>query len=43
MTGLKWDEVKPLIEKQLGELRIPVYVYTTYQKGVKANEPAKSK
>ncbi len=37
--GLNWDEVKPLIEKQLGDLGIPVYVYTNYQKGVKANEP----
>ena len=41
MTGLEWDEVKPLIEKQLGDLRIPVYVYVTYQKGVKATEPPK--
>lgn len=41
MTGLDWDEVKPLIDKQLGDLRIPVYVYVTYQKGVKANEPQK--
>lgn len=37
--GLNWDEVKPLIEKQLGDLGIPVYVYTTYQEGVKAKEP----
>ena len=37
--GLNWDEVKPLIEKQLGDLDIPVYIYATYQKGVKANEP----
>jgi len=36
--GLNWDDVKPLIEKQLGDLDIPVYVYATYQKGVKANE-----
>jgi len=39
--GLDWDEVKPLIEKQLGDLDIPVYVYVTYQKGVKASEPQK--
>ena len=39
MTGLDWDEVKPLIEKQLGDLGIPVYIYVTYQKGVKAVEP----
>ncbi|TAN71954.1 MAG: Appr-1-p processing protein [Gallionella sp.] len=37
--GLNWDEVKPLLEKQLGDLGIPVYVYTNYQKGIKANEP----
>lgn len=37
--GLNWDEVKPLIEKQLGDLGIPVYLYVTYQKGVRANEP----
>ncbi|MFZ2541781.1 MAG: Appr-1-p processing protein [Gallionella sp.] len=43
ITGLDWNDVKPLIEKQLGELRIPVYVYATYQKGIKANEPSQSK
>ncbi|MBI4938918.1 MAG: Appr-1-p processing protein [Nitrosomonadales bacterium] len=37
--GLDWNEVRPLIEKQLGDLGIPVYVYATYQKGVKAEEP----
>lgn len=36
--GLNWDEVKPLIEKQLGDLDVPVHLYATYQKGVKANE-----
>ena len=36
--GLSWDEVQPLIEKQLGDLGIPVYVYVDYQKGVKAQE-----
>jgi O-acetyl-ADP-ribose deacetylase (regulator of RNase III) len=43
MTGLDWDEVKPLIEKHLGDLGIPVYIYVTYQKGVKANEPTERK
>ena len=38
VPGLDWNEVKPLIEKQLGDLDIPVCVYVTYQKGVKANE-----
>jgi len=41
MTGLDWDEVKPLIEKHLGDLGIPVYIYANYQKGVKAEEPKK--
>ena len=43
LTGLKWDEVKPLIEKHLGDLVIPVYIYVTYQKGVKAIEPVERK
>lgn len=37
--GLNWEDVKPLIEHQLGDLDIPVYVYSTWQKGVKADEP----
>ncbi|MDO8988958.1 MAG: macro domain-containing protein [Sideroxyarcus sp.] len=41
INGLDWNDVKPLIEKQLGELNIPVYIYSTYQKGVKATEPPK--
>ena len=36
--GLDWDEVKPLIDKHLGDLDIPVYIYTKYTKGQKANE-----
>lgn len=36
--GLEWNEVKPLIARYLGELQVPVYVYTTYRKGVKAGE-----
>lgn len=39
INGLDWNDVRPLIEKQLGDLDIQVYLYTTYQKGVKANEP----
>jgi O-acetyl-ADP-ribose deacetylase (regulator of RNase III) len=39
MNGLDWDEVKPLIEKHLGDLGIRVYVYSNYQKGIKATEP----
>ena len=36
--GLDWKDVKPLIEKHLGHLSIPVYVYSTYHKGVAADE-----
>jgi O-acetyl-ADP-ribose deacetylase (regulator of RNase III) len=36
--GLDWKNVKPLIEKHLGDLAIPVYVYSTCQPGVKAKE-----
>lgn len=37
--SLDWDDVKPVIEKHLGHLSIPIYIYTTYHKGVKADEP----
>lgn len=33
---LQWEDVKQLLEKHLGDLRIPVYVYSTYVKGQKA-------
>ena len=36
--GLAWDDVRPLIERHLGDLDIPVYVYTTFRPGVKAKE-----
>lgn len=36
--GLDWKEVKPLIEKHLGELEIPIYVYETFVKGTNAKE-----
>ncbi|MFA6015499.1 MAG: macro domain-containing protein [Gallionellaceae bacterium] len=39
VNGLDWNDVLPLIERHLGDLGIPVYLYTHYQKGVKANEP----
>jgi len=41
ISGLNWEEVRPLIAKHLGDLNIPVYIYTHYQKGVKAQEPTK--
>jgi hypothetical protein len=36
--GLDWKDVKPLLEKHLGQLSIPVYVYGTYHPGVQAAE-----
>ena len=36
--GLQWEEVSPLISQYLGELSIPVIVYTTYHKNVPADE-----
>ena len=36
--GLDWAEVKPLVQKHLGDLPIPIYVYTSYRKGVQAEE-----
>lgn len=37
--GLSWAEVEPLVRRHLGDLGIPVFVYTTYRKDVKASEP----
>lgn len=37
--GLDWTVVQPLIQKHLGDLEIPVYVYVHFQKGVHAVEP----
>lgn len=36
--GLEWAKVKPLVQQHLGDLPIPVYVYTTYHKDQKAAE-----
>lgn len=36
--GLDWQDVKPLIEKHLGDLAVPVYIYSTFHKGVQAEE-----
>lgn len=36
---LDWDDVWPLIEAGLGQLEIPVYVYSGYRAGQKAEEP----
>lgn len=37
--GLEWDVVWPLVTHHLGELALPVYIYTRYEKGVQAAEP----
>lgn len=37
--GLDWSDVKPLIESQLGDLDIPVYVYEVFHPGQQAKEP----
>lgn len=36
--GLDWADVKPLILSHLGDLSIPVFIYTVYKKGVAAKE-----
>jgi O-acetyl-ADP-ribose deacetylase (regulator of RNase III) len=38
--GLDWAAVKPLIQKHLGSLQIPVYVYEEFHKGAAAQETA---
>jgi O-acetyl-ADP-ribose deacetylase (regulator of RNase III) len=36
--GLEWSDIQPLLTQHLGSLGVPVYVYTTYRKGVAAPE-----
>lgn len=36
--GLDWKDVQPLMEQHLGDLKTPVFVYTTYKKGKQAVE-----
>jgi O-acetyl-ADP-ribose deacetylase (regulator of RNase III) len=36
--GLSWAEVHPLVVKHLGDLSLPIFVYTTYHQGMKAVE-----
>lgn len=36
--GLDWKDVRPLIYERLSDLDIPVYIYSTYSKGIKAQE-----
>lgn len=35
---LDWNDVFPIIKEQLGDLPIPVYVYSNYHKGQKGKE-----
>lgn len=35
---LDWKDVRPLIEKHLGDAPVLIYVYATYQPGVQAKE-----
>ena len=35
---LDWGDVEPFIHESLSDLGIPVVIYTTYRKGVQANE-----
>jgi O-acetyl-ADP-ribose deacetylase (regulator of RNase III) len=36
--GLDWKDVKDSITKHIGDLDIPVYIYSTFTKGKKASE-----
>ncbi len=36
--GLAWADVKPLINQHLGDLSIPIFVYSTYHAGIQAKE-----
>jgi len=36
--GMAWEAVSPLIRQHFGTVKIPVYVYSTYHKGMKATE-----
>jgi len=37
--GLSWEEVWPVMQQRLGDLDVPVYVYSTYRPDVQAKEP----
>ena len=37
--GLDWADVKPIIEDRLGDVTIPIYVYSEYHAGQQAAEP----
>lgn len=37
--GLAWADVFPVVREHLGDLKMPVFIYTTYHKGQAAGEP----
>ncbi len=37
--GLQWEEVRPVLEERVGDLKIPVYVYAEFHAGQQADEP----
>lgn len=37
--GLDWSDVKPIVEQRLGDLDIPVYIYSEFHTGEQAEEP----
>ena len=37
--GLEWSVVRPLIDNHLGNLNLPIYIYTQYEKARPASEP----
>jgi O-acetyl-ADP-ribose deacetylase (regulator of RNase III) len=39
LGGLDWKDVFPIVKSQLGELDIPIFVYSKYEPGVAAVEP----
>lgn len=36
---MEWNEVKPLIERHLQPINIPIYIYETFHAGQQAEEP----
>lgn len=36
--GLAWEDVRPLVQKHLGDLDVPIWLYTVYAAGVRAEE-----
>lgn len=36
--GLDWNHVRPLVEHHLGDLKIPIFLYTRFESGVQAVE-----